>query len=68
MNDDYLNLPANLTVEKIKLYLQSKNKKTGSTFIYPKSGLDEYIFDAVYMTKIIKGGLSIDVNEILFDE
>ncbi|KAM3128488.1 hypothetical protein pb186bvf_019420 [Paramecium bursaria] len=70
LNDDYLNQPANLTVEKIKLYLQSKNKNSSSPFVYPIYGLGG-LPEGFSRLVAIYGGtvmLDVDIDEILFDK
>ena len=70
LNDDYLNQPAILTVEKIKLYLKCKNKNSSSPFIYPVSGLGAMLeLLHIFLRDLgLKGGLFIDIDEILFDD
>jgi Rab GDP dissociation inhibitor len=68
--DQYLNLPAKDTIEKMQLYLESIGRYGDSPFLYPIYGLGG-LPEAFSRLCAIHGGtymLNTNVDEILFDE
>jgi Rab GDP dissociation inhibitor len=69
-SDDYLELPAKDTIEKMQLYLESIGRYGDSPFLYPIYGLGG-LPEAFSRLCAIHGGtymLNTKVDEILFDE
>ena len=70
INDDYLNKKASLTIDRLKLYMNSFEIGEYYAFIYPMQGLGE-IIEASKSFCISKGGiceLNREVEKIFYDE
>ena len=70
INDEFLELPAINTIQKIQLYMESVGKYGETPYIYPIYGLSEIVEGFSRLSAIHGGVIMLDRNpdEILFDD
>lgn len=69
-DDEYLNLPANQTIQRIKLYSDSLARYGKSPYLYPMYGLGELPQGFARLSAIYGGTYMLDkpIDEIVVDE